>query len=319
MDGLFKKQPDAGGFPRLDLEPPRMAQDSSGMCGRRFRRFTLSALLALSLGAAAAVSSDLSQAVALFRAKHYPDARLAFEKIAATEPQNAAAHYYLGRIALYRDDIDTADAELEKATALDPHDSDYFFWLGSAYGIAAREKHSLFKASHCRSALLKAVALDPNNLDAREGLVTYYRMAPFFLGGSLAKAHAQAAEIKKRDPLRGALAEAEICISEKKYANAFAALEDLLKTHPHEFVALYQIGYISAISGLHLDRGEAALKEYLSHTPDSTQPSLAYAHLRLGNIYERENKIDAARAEYKAALARDPRFELASQALDGLR
>ncbi|HTQ30612.1 MAG TPA: tetratricopeptide repeat protein [Opitutaceae bacterium] len=285
------------------------------------RRLTpiLALLLGFGFGAGPAAAADLDAAVALFQAQRYPDARAAFEKIAAAAPQNAAAHYYLGRIALYRDDAETADAELEKAAALDPKNSDYFFWLGSAYGIAAREAHSLFKASHCRTALLKAVELNPDNLEAREALVTFYRQAPFFVGGSLAKAHAQAAEIKKRDPLLGAMAEAEICISEKKYDDAFAAFETLLKEHPDQIAALYQIGFISATTGLRLDRGEAALKAYLAHTPGDTQPSLAYAHLRLGNIYEREKKPDDARAEYQAALAQDPRFALAARALAKLR
>ncbi|HZP61331.1 MAG TPA: tetratricopeptide repeat protein [Opitutaceae bacterium] len=282
------------------------------------RRLTLTAALCFGLGAGLA-ASEMDDAIALFQAKRYPDARVAFEKIAGAEPQNAAAHYYLGRMALYRDDVDTADAELEKAASLDPTNSDYFFWLGSAYGIAAREAHSLFKASHCRTALLKAVELDPNNLEAREALVTFYRQAPFFVGGSLTKAHAQAAEIKKRNPLLGAEAEAEICISERKFDDAFAAFEGLLKEHPDQFTALYQIGFISATTGLRLERGEAALKEYLSHTPGDTQPSLAFAHLRLGNIYERENKPEAARAEYQAALDLDPRFSLASRALAKLR
>ncbi len=284
-------------------------------------RFTLvlSALLCLVLGAGRAAASDFADAVTLFRAERYPDARAAFEKIAAADPRNAAAHYYLGRIALYRDDVDVAVAELQKATAIDPDDSSYFFWLGSAYGIAARENHSVFKASHCRAALLKAIQLDPDNLDAREALVTFYRQAPFFVGGNLAKAHAQATEIEKRDPLRGALAEAEICISEKKYDEAFDAFENLLKKHPDQFTALYQIGFISATTGLRLARGEAALKEYLTHTPSGTQPTLAYAHFRLGNIYERENKIAEARVEYQIAVEQDPNFELAARALKKLR
>jgi tetratricopeptide (TPR) repeat protein len=273
----------------------------------------------LLLGAGRSVASDFDQAVALFQAKHFPDARAAFEKLAASEPSNAAVHYYLGRIAFDRDDADNAIDELEQATAGDPKNSDYALWLGSAYGVYARQHSSISKACKCRDAFLRAVELNPDNIEARAALATFYRMSPWFIGGSMDKAHAQADEIKKRDPLRGAQIEGEICIAEKKYDDAFNAFESLLKDHPDQIAALYQIGYIAATTGQRLDRGEAALKEYLTHTPKDTQPSLAYAHYRLGNIYQKKDETDAARKEYQAALALDPHLKPAADALDDLK
>ena len=49
----------------------------------------------------------------------------------------------------------------------------------------------------------KAIQLDPDNLDAREGLFQYYTQAPFFVGGSASKAAAQLEEIRRRDVDRG--------------------------------------------------------------------------------------------------------------------
>jgi tetratricopeptide (TPR) repeat protein len=281
------------------------------------RQLTFSFLFLL-LSARLLAASDFDSAVTLFRAKRYPEACAAFQKIAEHEPQNAAAHYYLGRIAIYRDDAYAAAAELEKAAAGDPKNSDYFFWLGSAYGLIARQNYSIFKAYRCRNTLLKAIDLNPDNLQARYELVTYYRQAPFFAGGSLAKAHAQAKEIARRDPLLGAEAEGEICISEKNYDEAVATFEKLLHDHPDQVVALYQIGFIAATTGEQLGRGEAALKEYLKHTPGDTQPSLAYAHYRLGDIYRQKDETDAARKEYQAALALDPNLKTAAKALEEL-
>jgi tetratricopeptide (TPR) repeat protein len=284
-----------------------------------FQRSFILGFFCLLLGAGRLAAADFDNAVALFQAKRFPDARAAFEKLAATEPQNAAAHYYLGRIALDRDDSDNAVDEMEKATAGDPKNSDCYFWLGSAYGLYAKQHTSIGKARKCRDAFLKAVELNPDNLDARAALVTFYRMSPWFVGGSMDKAHAQAGEIKKRDPLRGAEAEGEICIAEKKYDDAFNAFESLLKDHPDQIAALYQIGYIAATTGQRLDRGEAALKGYLTHTPSDTQPSLAYAHYRLGDIYREKDNPDAARKEYQAALALDPNLKQAADALDNLK
>jgi tetratricopeptide (TPR) repeat protein len=282
-------------------------------------RWVTLGLFCLLPGPARLAASDFDDAAALFQAKHYPDARAAFEKLAASEPKNAAAHYYLGRIALVRDDAENAITELEFATAGDPKNSNYYFWLGSAYGLYARQNDSIGKAHQCRDALLKAIGLNPDNIEARAELVTFYRMTPWIAGGSMEKAHAEAGEIKKRDPLRGAQAEGEICIAEKKYDEAFKVFENLLKGHPDQIAALYQIGFIAASTGLHLDRGEAALKEYLTHTPGEMQPTLAYAHYRLGNIYGRKNDPDAARKEYQAALAIDPNLKQAANALGRLK
>jgi tetratricopeptide (TPR) repeat protein len=276
-------------------------------------------LFCLLLGAGRSAASDFDQAVALFQAKHFPDARAAFEKLASSEPQNAAVHYYLGRIALDRDDADSAIDEMEKAAAGDPKNSDYYLWLGSAYGVYARQHSSISKACKCRDAFIKAVELNPDNIEARAALATFYRMSPWFIGGSMDKAHTQADEIKKRDPLRGAQIEGEICIAEKKYDDAFNAFESLLKDHPDQIAALYQIGYIAATTGQRLDRGEAALKEYLTHTPSDTQPSLAYAHYRLGNIYQKKDDPDDARKEYQAAVALDPHLKAAANALEDLK
>jgi tetratricopeptide (TPR) repeat protein len=276
-------------------------------------------LFCLLLGAGRSAASDFDQAVSLFQAKRFPDARAAFEKLAASEPSNAGVHYYLGRIALERDDGDNAVVEMEQAIAGEPKNSDYYFWLGGAYGVYARQHSSIGKARKCRDAFLKAIELNPDNIEARAALATFYRMSPWFVGGSMDKAHAQADEIKKRDPLRGAQVEGEICIAEEKYDDAFNAFESLLKEHPDQIAALYQIGYIAATTGQRLDRGEAALKEYLTHTPKDTQPSLAYAHYRLGNIYQKKDEANAARKEYQAALALDPNLKQAANALDDLK
>src|SRR5437764_66865 len=48
--------------------------------------------------------TDFDAAVALFKAKRYPEARALLEKVVAAEPQNAAACHYLGRAIVARND-----------------------------------------------------------------------------------------------------------------------------------------------------------------------------------------------------------------------
>ena len=47
-------------------------------------------------------NGDFEKAVELYRAKNYGDAQPIFEKIAAGDPQNARAVFYLGALALRR-------------------------------------------------------------------------------------------------------------------------------------------------------------------------------------------------------------------------
>src|ERR1700726_1918132 len=102
---------------------------------------------------------------------------------------------------------------LRRAVARAPGRSDFHDWLGRAYGIAAERAaggRQLGLAVQGRQEVERAVELDPANADALEDLIEFQIQAPAFLGGSLAKARVHAAELERRDPLRGRLARAEI-------------------------------------------------------------------------------------------------------------
>ncbi|MEO6875408.1 MAG: tetratricopeptide repeat protein [Opitutaceae bacterium] len=261
-------------------------------------------------------------AFALYKAKQYPDARAAYAKIIAGDSRNAEAHYYLGMIAKRRSENDEAITQLEQATALAPTNSEYFLDLGDAYGTAAG-KAGLFSqlslARKCQAALEKSVQLDPNNLQARNGLVTYYRQAPSFVGGGMSKAYEQAAEIKKRDPVMGAHVYGALYVADKKYDDAFAVYEKLLETHPDNYLALYSIGRTAAEFDLKLDRGEQALRRCLELTPGKGEPSHAAVQWRLGILAEKRGDKSAAHAAYEASLKLDPGFKQAGDSLAKLK
>jgi tetratricopeptide (TPR) repeat protein len=254
-------------------------------------------------------AATLGEAQELFRAKRYAEARSAFEQVIAAEPNNAEAAYRLGLLAIRRDAPKEAVSWLEQATAISPRSAPFFQALGDAYGIST-EKADLFAklgfARKCGTAYEQAVSLDPENIEARYSLFTYYRQAPFIAGGGLDKARAQALEIQRRDAVQGILALAELNVAEKKYDDAFVILEDLHRSHPETLAASYQIGRTAAMSGQRLDQGEAALKEYLAHTPDDSDEPLWTAHWRLGQILEKKGDPAAARSEFEAALKLNP-------------
>ncbi len=262
------------------------------------------------------------RALALYKSKQYPDARTAFQILSVEEPQNAKVRYFLGVIAMKRNDFDDAILQLEKATELDPTNSSYFAELGGAYGSAA-DKASLLAqinlAKKCRHALETSVELDSDNLDARQGLVDYYRQAPSFLGGGIMKAYAQATEIRQRDLFRGTLILGQLYVTDRRFEEAIALFDELLHKQPDNYLAHYSIGRIVATSGINLDKGEQHLKQSLQLSPGKGEPSHAAVHWRLGNIQERRYNPDAARSAYQHSLQIDPNFKQAIESLTKLK
>ena len=300
----------------------------------------------------AARAQSLDAGVKLFESKKYSEAKAVFAPVAG---QNAEAAYYMGRIAIAEND-DKAAGWFEKATKMNPASSVYIEWYGRALGDQAghASKWRLpFLAPKVKNAFEKAVALDPNNIDAREDMMQYYIQAPSILGGSRQKARETAVEIKKRNPYRGGFDVATVCIGDKDFAGAeremlavkskfpdssaaytqlgafyanqkqfdksFAILDERLKMKPDDMAATFGIGRTGGLSGQNLDRAEKALKSYLASPPAVNAISPANVHFRLGSVYEKQGKKELARAEYKTALQLNPKLEDAKKARDELR
>jgi tetratricopeptide (TPR) repeat protein len=285
----------------------------------------LAGLLAGTIGVRAADAGPdampLATAKKLFDGGQYAEARAAFEKIAAAEPQNAEVVFYLGWTTFRLNQPEESVKLLEKATALDATKSLYFFVLGDAYGICTQRASIFGKpgwAKKCLAAYDKAIVLDPDNVDARAARLSYYWHAPAIVGGGMDKAHAEAEEIRKRDPLRGAQALADLYVADKKYADAFAVVDNFIAKNPGSRPAQYHLGRLAAITGQQLDRGAAALEAYLQYSPQGREPGIAAAHWRLGMIYAQKGDPTAARAEYEAALKLNPGFAAAQESLKQL-
>jgi tetratricopeptide (TPR) repeat protein len=248
-----------------------------------------------------------------------------------------------GKAAMARNDEDAAVALFEKAVAQNPKSAEAHFGLGSAYGSQA-QKASIFGqaslAGKTRDEFEKAVELDPNHLDARFGLIQFYAFAPGFMGGSYDKAFAQAAEIRKRDPLRGHRATAFIYAQQKKTEEAKKEYFDEVKEFPksprahldlglfymnakdykasgNEFdialqldpvymPAVFRLGQLSVLSNMNLPRGEEMLRKYLAYTPKSDEPPHARTHYWLGQIFEKQGKKAEAKASFTTSLKLNP-------------
>ena len=273
------------------------------------------------LAALARAETPTEDAIALYRAKRYPEAREALEKIVAAEPGNAAACYHLGMTFRHRSEpgsLAEAARWLRQAAQLEPRNPRYLADYGGTSLQLANKTRSLSAATAGRDAMEKALELDPGDLRAREGLYRFYDEAPWPLG-SRAKARAQLEEIRRRDPDRGLVLLVLAKARAKDYTGAFALCDAVLAREPANYAALYQYGRTATLCGKNIGAGLASLRKCLALTPPPDQPSHLQVWLRIGTLHELLSRPSEARAAYQAALAADPGNSAAAEALGRLR
>jgi len=274
----------------------------------------------------------------------------AARQVKESSPEAKAA-FERGKAAHNAGKTDEAVSCFEQAVALESTSSLYHLWLGHAYSRQLSSASFLrkpFIARRSGDEYDMAVKLDPASIDAAEARLDFFLDAPAIVGGGIDKARAEAARLATLDAYRGGIATARIAEHEKRWPEAerlyrslmaeypdrtgatdalltilqnakrfdeaFAIVDDRLARHPDETASLYNLGRLSAVSGQHLERGDAALRRFLTLTPaDPVRQS--NAHYRLGMIKEKMGDAAAAAAEYRAALALYPRHEPAAAAL----
>jgi tetratricopeptide (TPR) repeat protein len=266
-------------------------------------------------------SPAFDHALVLFRQHRFAEAKSAFEAAAAAaDPRNLEAQAYIGRCLLELRQPDAAVKIFEKLAAAAPPRSEAFRELGDAYGSKAEQAGAglsgFSNARKARAAWLRAIALDPANVEAHSHLLQYYIEAPSIVGGGMDKAYAEMAKIQKLDTLRGAEAAELVYAADHKPAEAMAALAAILLAKPGDYGANYRFGRLAAMSGRRLDEGWAALTRCLGRPPSPGAPGYAAVHWLRGVIRDQQGNRAGAREEYGAALVADPKF---APALDAMK
>jgi tetratricopeptide (TPR) repeat protein len=269
-------------------------------------------------GFAYGASADFDAAMALVKERKYPEARAALQKIATAEPRNAAACYQLGMVIKMKGDtpaLEEATQWLAKAVELEPNNALYLADFGGTSMQLAGRTRSVSAATKGREAMEKSLVINPDNLNAREGLFQFYTQAPWPIGSS-SKAAAQLEEIRKRDPDRATVLSVLGKTTAKEWAAAFKLCDEVLAKKPDNYTALYQYGRTAALSGQNLERGLANLKKCLALPPPTpASPTHSNAWQRIGNIEEQLKHPSEARAAYETALKLDPANRQAADAL----
>lgn len=278
-------------------------------------------LASASLAFAAVPQPELDGVRQLLSERKLAEAEAAAQRLVASYPAEADAYLSLGTVRMNKEDPENAVKNFERAAELQPTSSEVQRRLGDACGFAAQKAGMLSKmgwAKRCRTAYEKSVELDPKNIPARLSLMGYYQQAPSLVGGGMDKAYAQAEEIKKLDADRGRIAYAQLYAADKKYAEAFGQFEEVLLTQPDNYLALFQIGRLAAMSGERVDRGIETLRKALALSPTPGAAGHDAAQWRLGMLLEKKGDKAAARAAYETSLKLNPKFQPAADSLKKL-
>jgi uncharacterized protein HemY len=164
----------------------------------------------------------------------------------------------------------------ERATAAVPTSSQYFHWLGKAYGRRAETASFLTApryASRCREAFEKAVALDGSNIEAMNDLLEYYIEAPGFLGGGLDKAEALAARIGSKDPVELHYALARLAEKREEFQKAEQHLRRAAELAPQQVGRVLDLAKFLAKRGK-VHESEAAFQQAARISPN--EPKLLF-------------------------------------------
>lgn len=324
---------------------------------RKLAAVTRTAMLAIMLiaGSAHATPSALP-GVQMIEVEDYAGAKAYFDAALRNDRNDKQALTGMVKLALAEDDTKSAVAWATRAVATAPNDADCRLLLGYAY--SRRIQHvGLFgkigMAHKISAAFKQGAKLAPGSADAHADLASFYIHAPGIVGGSYAEARQQIALLQPLDPVRanallaeiagqqGHMAEAErdmrraaaidhrgngdyylgmFLVSQHRYADARAAFAQGINENPANSRNYYEAGRVAALAKTRAQDGIDALKAYLAmpHRWQPDTPSYKWARLQLGKLYALAGDPDAAKAQYRDALAMDPDFAPASTALNAM-
>jgi tetratricopeptide (TPR) repeat protein len=184
---------------------------------------------------------EVTVAKAEFAEGNYADAIKTLLAANDFAPDDSAIDYWLSRSYYEERDYDQAIAYGEKAVKVASQNSEYYRWLGRAYGAKAEQTHSFFLARKVKNAFEAAVNLAPRNINARRDLMQYLVEAPWIVGGNKEKAKQQIDSISQLNPVQGRLAQAAFWAAQKKWKEAEAEYLRALDQHPDDIEAYMEV------------------------------------------------------------------------------
>ncbi|MEL6810010.1 MAG: tetratricopeptide repeat protein [Bacteroidota bacterium] len=292
--------------------------------------------------------TPFERAEAYFRKEQFSKAKPLFESYLKDHPNDVKTREYLGDIAGYTKDWDTAIDYYDGLVEEDDTNANYHFKAGGALGMKALEISRIRALSYVgdiKRHFERSAKLDPKHIEVRWALVEFYIQLPGIIGGSEKKAVKYANQLGKISPVDGHLANGYIAEysdrpkdAETYYKKAIAvggsvhtyeklsnlyentnqpkkAIETVancLKVHDRNALH-YQIGKIAAQYNLNSELGINCLEKYIQNHSVKDGVPKDWAYYRLAQIYKNLGKKQDALQWINKALADRPDFKEAKK------
>lgn len=167
--------------------------------------------------------SNFEKAEKLFSQEKYALSKPIFESYLKDNSNNLKALEYLGDVAIHLKDFDAAITYYGKLKRINPTEADYYYKYGGALGLKAKNGGkwvAIRLIGDMKESFEKAIALNPNHIEARWALIEYYLQVPALFGGSEKKAQRYANELMKLSPVDGFLSKGHIDEYFERYKSA---------------------------------------------------------------------------------------------------
>lgn len=292
--------------------------------------------------------ASFQQAESYFIDEQFSKAKSLFQRYLDENPNHIKTREYLGDIAGYVKDWDTAMDLYEDLVEQFPDNANYHFKYGGAMGMKALEISRIRALSYIgdiKEHFEAAAKLDPYHIEVRWALVEFYIQLPGIIGGSERKAIKYANELQKISPVDGYLANGYVAeysnrpddaetfykkaIEVGGSAHTYEKLTNLYEKNdrPKEAISTaatslkkhkrnnlnYQIGKIAAQYNLDAELGIDCLQAYIrNHSVRDGVPK-DWAYYRLAQIYKNLGQKNTALQWINKALLDRPDFKEALQ------
>lgn len=292
--------------------------------------------------------TNYQQAEEYFKQEKFSKAKPIFEIYLKQHPEDKKTREYLGDIAAYQKDWDTAIGYYETLMEDEATNANYHFKYGGALGMKAlsiSRLRAFTYISDIKHHLERAAKLDPKHIEVRWALLEFYIQLPGFIGGSEQKAISYATELGKISPVDGYLANGYIAEYTERPKDAERYYKKAIKVggSPHTYEKLaslyeknnqpkgaiatasesfkkhkrnqlnYQIGKISAQYNLDPEYGIECLSQYLANYSIKDGVPRDWAYYRMAQIYKNLGKKEIALTWINKALAAQSNFDEAEK------
>jgi tetratricopeptide (TPR) repeat protein len=223
---------------------------------------------------------------------HFKRAQLILADRLKSNPNDAAAHYRMSKVALAFGHWDDAIQHSEKAVSLDTKNADYQAQLAEALVSKLSENaqlgffDKLSLSRRYRKEADLALQLDPNNVEASSDLMEYLQEAPGMAGGDKKKAAELADHMVQVKPVHGYLMKYDMANKEKRTTDADHALQEAIRADPKSYDARI------AAANFYLQQGAGAFaqSEQLARAAVALAPDRAAAYNILATLYAQQSR-----------------------------